>query len=360
MATAKSKNFLDAVLAKHSIPTPRNYNQLLLLCSAAIDDGKFNKQNIAKNIIKPWAEQEIEGDLVDRYTKVLSLGRGVIKEKLCLIYGQDEGTKRWVSYVEQHRFKNTFEGKQAKYDWTAEQFVAYNQSRAVTLDNLIKKYGNEDGHKRWLSYVKKQKVNGSTLEWFIAKHGEIVGPEIYESVCAAKAQTLSNYIAKHGPVKGQAKFDHYNSNTRSTFSSTSSMNFFSEVDSILKLKSPQYQSLSVYFAPKNKEFCKYDENSKRVYFYDYAVPAAKIIVEYNGDLFHANPQIYAHTDVPAFRGNVLPASEIWARDAVKRKVAESHSFDVIYVWEKDVITNRSLEINKVVNEIYNRIHKLHH
>ena len=60
-------------------------------------------------------------------------------------YGIEEGKKRWDNYRKKQSETNTFEYKQKVYGWTKEQFDEYNKSRAVTLKNLIKKYGKEEG-----------------------------------------------------------------------------------------------------------------------------------------------------------------------------------------------------------------------
>lgn len=358
MASKKAIQFLDRVLKKHAIATPPNYNELLDLCAASIDDGKFDKQNLQKNVLKPWAEQSIEGNLVDRYTKLLSMGRGITKERLILIYGLEEGERRWGTYTNKHRFKNTREGKLAKYGWDDIQFDSYNKSRAVTKTNLIKKYGKEEGEQRWGQYVEKQKVNGSSVGWFVSKYGDTVGLVMYEEVCKAKGHTLENYVKRFGTAEGTLRFEQYNTVSRHVYSSKSANAFFEELHNILNSKLKEYSSLSVYFAQKSKEFCKFDKSSNKVYFYDYALPEYKIIVEYNGDLFHANPKIYESATIPPFRGNTLTASEMWKRDKLKHDAAASHGFDILYVWESDVKSNKDAELVRIVNEICNRANQL--
>jgi very-short-patch-repair endonuclease len=354
MASEKAKRKLDVIINKHGL-NPANYHQLLKLYSAAIDDKQFDIQTIQKNIFLPWASLNIEGDLVERYKKVHELGKGATFEKFVLIYGEEDGTKRWNEYKNKHKLKNTLEGKRNKYGWTEQEFIEYNKSRAVTLSNLIKKYGEEEGKKKWDEYKNKQRVNGSSLEWFISKYGESTGTLVYNEVCESKGHTLKNYQKRYGIDEGLIKFNEYNTTAKTSFVSKSSKVFFDLLDNRMKEMNNTYSSLSVYFSPKSKEFCKYDTEKHRSYFYDYALPSAKLIVEYNGDLYHANPQKYNENDIPLFRGNTLTAKELWERDLRKREVAKSHGFDVIYVWESDVLVNQEQELERIISEIQRRL-----
>ena len=78
--------------------------------------------------------------------------------KECMIkkYGEEEGQKRWDNYCKRQSETNTFEYKHKKYGWTKKQFDAYNKSRSVTLKNLIKRYGEEEGQKRWTKFCSKR------------------------------------------------------------------------------------------------------------------------------------------------------------------------------------------------------------
>lgn len=350
----EAKDMLDRVLAKNNICSPKNYDQLLALYKAAVEDGRFNIQTIHKNLVIPWATMELQGDLVERYTLIHKIGKGVTEEKMILMYGEIDGKARWEEYRKKHREKNTFVGKQMRYGWSKEQFDEFNKSRAVTLDNLKIKYGIEEGTKRWDDYRNTQKINGSSIEWFVSKYGPVVGPVVYVEVCKSKGHTLDNYQKRYGVDAGLKKFIEYNTNSRVVHNSKASVKFFTALDS--KLKSVKgYNSLSAYFAPKNKEFCKYDVDLSRVYFYDYAVPSIGIIVEYNGDLYHANPKTYKPTDIPRFRGNTLTAAEIWEYDDRKAEVAKTHGYDILYVWDSDTSANFDSELKRVYDEIKSRI-----
>ncbi len=69
--------------------------------------------------------------------------------------------------------------------------------------------------------------------------------------------------------------------------------------------------------------------------YDFALPG-KVLIEVQGDYWHANPAIYKADDFFANAGNGMTAAEIWKRDAEKKQHAESKGFKVVYLWESDL------------------------
>lgn len=73
------------------------------------------------------------------------------KRNLLLKYGND-GERRWQEYCKRQSETNTFAYKEKMYGYDKTQFDMYNKSRAVTLDNFIKRYG-EDGLMLYENYL---------------------------------------------------------------------------------------------------------------------------------------------------------------------------------------------------------------
>jgi len=76
--------------------------------------------------------------------------------------------------------------------------------------------------------------------------------------------------------------------------------------------------------------------------YDFAF--GKVILELNGDYFHANPSIYKPTDVISIRHVLHTAQSIWNDDKVKRELAEQHGYQVVYLWETDMKKMKDKEL----------------
>lgn len=354
---SKAVKHLNRVLKKHNL-TPSNYENLVALYEASLTHGEFDIQNIDKNILVPWATLGLKEDLVERYREIRKCGPAITLKKMLLIYGEKEGVVRWETYCEKQAESNTLEYKRKKHGWTEEQFNEYNKSRATTKESVIRRYGEEAGKIKWEEYVEKQRTNGCTKEWFIAKYGETAGTEFYLNLNRQKARSLENFVLKYGD-EGEEKFKQYRENGKSCGIASKSANaFFDGLHKRLLGEVKDYQKLSVYFDSLNKEFVKYDPYLRRAFFFDFTIPSARVIIEYNGDLYHANPQQYSPSDVPPFPGNKKTAKEIWEADEVKRKVAEANGFHVIYVWEGDVKTNANAHYDRIIDEIRNRIDEL--
>jgi G:T-mismatch repair DNA endonuclease (very short patch repair protein) len=72
----------------------------------------------------------------------------------------------------------------------------------------------------------------------------------------------------------------------------------------------------------------------------------KIIIEIFGNYWHANPKMYESTDEFNFN-SVLTASEIWDNDKSRVSNLEDLGYNVIVVWESDIID----DIDKVIKNI---------
>ena len=104
----------------------------------------------------------------------LSKNTAVTLENLIKKYGNIEGQNRWANYKSKQATSNTFEYKKEKYGWTEEQFKEYNRSRAVTLEKMIEKYGEENGTIMWETYCERQAFT-NTKKYFQEKYGEVTG-----------------------------------------------------------------------------------------------------------------------------------------------------------------------------------------
>ena len=72
------------------------------------------------------------------------------------------------------------------------------------------------------------------------------------------------------------------------------------------------------------------------FFYDFFLPAHGLIIEYQGDYWHANPVKYKPgTRLSIQNVGVVAVEDIWKRDKRKRECAEYYGFRVQYVWESD-------------------------
>ena len=123
-----------------------------------------------------------------------------------------------------------------------DEMRSFNKSSAVTRENMIRRYGEEEGERRWKSYVEKQ-IRTKSKEYMLAKFGSDKVNEINKR----KAITLENMVRLYGEEEGKIRFDNYQKNKVHFFSNLS-QRFFSEID---KLIGDRY---TTYYATKNDEW----------------------------------------------------------------------------------------------------------
>jgi hypothetical protein len=262
---------------------------------------------------------------------------GVTLDIMINRYGEKEGKKRFDEYRAKQAYSNTLEYKRKKYGWDKTYFDEFNKSRAITLDNMVAKYGKTEGKKKYDEYRAKQAYS-NTLEYFVDKFGYTLGKQEYNRVCNEKAMTLDNMIRIHGKIKGPEIYEkNMNNKNNGLYYSNISQELFKELDKTGNIESS-------YYGIKNHEF---GINAiDRYYFYDYVIPDKRKIIEFNGDYWHANPKLYeSHWQHPVSKKY---AREIWMEDAKKIDIAINKGYNLFVVWETDYKKNPNEIIKQCV------------
>ncbi len=185
-----------------------------------------------------------------------------------------------------------------------------------------------------------------------------------EKMLKERQSTFSKEICiqKYGKIKGlvifkdrQSKWQESllkNGNLKCGYSKISQDLFYK----ILEKYNIEDDKDGVYFATKNQEFFiskKGTEYDPRIFLqYDFCDRNKNKIIEYNGDEYHANPNLYESGDTPhPFRKDVS-AQEIWDKDKEKLRIAKNEGFEVMVVWDSDYKNNKEkiiLECAKFLN-----------
>lgn len=224
-------------------------------------------------------------------------------------YGEEEGNKIWENYCKRQAETNTFEYKKKKYGMTKREFKEFNKSRAVTEKNLIKKYGEEEGLKRWKDYVEKQKITKS-WEYMVEKFGEEKAREI----------NLKKINIRY-------TFKNKNGNGGICCVSKESQVFFNSID---KFISKKYET---FYANKNREFDIIA--NKKFCSLDYYIPELKLCIEFNGSCYHGDPRVF-RDDEYCNPFKKLTAKELREQDQERYKaLEEEHGIKTYVVWELD-------------------------
>lgn len=94
---------------------------------------------------------------------------------------------------------------------------------------------------------------------------------------------------------------------------------------------------NVYFATKNQEY--FLSKKGNFFQYDFTDNNKNKIIEYNSDMYHANPIIYKSEDNPHPYRKWLTSKDIWKHDEEKLKMAEENGFEIFVVWDSDYRKN---------------------
>jgi G:T-mismatch repair DNA endonuclease (very short patch repair protein) len=271
-------------------------------------------------------------------------------------YGLEDGTKRFNEYRAKQSRKNTFEHKKTKYGWDAEKFVNFNKSRAITVENLKKKYGEELGIQKYNEYCVKQKRNGNELSYFIEKYGDEAGLRKYNEVCKKKARTLENYQIQYGEELGKIKYEEYRHKHAISLN-----NKFRSIlqDAIIRNLSETLFKHNIQFMSGefSKEFATYDKTNNACFQYDFVIlHPKKLCIEINGTYWHADPLKYKAVDILNFpKGQKILASEIWEKDKKKQDYIKKLGFELLIIWEDEYNLNKDLTIKNIITWIKTKL-----
>lgn len=285
-------------------------------------------------------------------SKEWNSSKAVTEENFIKKYGVNEGRLRWNAYREKQAYSNTLEYKKTKHGWTDEQFEEFNKSRAVTLENLIKKHGLDHGTKKYNEYVETQKYTTS-LEYFIKEYGETAGKEKYDRFCRLRQHSYESYLERFGgnedlAIKELNKY--YNTRPNNLFNSSAICKKFC---SALHSKLNDVGDFTVFYEDYTREYYFGIPKYGRVVV-DFFIKDYKKVIEFYGDYWHANPNIYNENSVIRYPKNITKtAKDVWQSDLDRISAIKSIGIDVLIVWEKDFREDPNNTIQTTVNWILN-------
>lgn len=344
----RTEKFLTSKGIQVTVTEKQKRQVKIVLDYLKTDQTLLKAQNTKKQMVK-MLNYGVDSLFLRRFIRIAKYCNGSYTlKKAVLYYGKEKGLKLWDEYKNQQALTNTFEYKNKKYGMSKEEFEKYNNSRAVTKENLINRHGKEKGIEKWNKYVVRQSYAGCKLEYFQEKYGKNEGKKIYEELNKKKAHTLESFVEKYGVVLGKQKFEDYICKSKSCYSKIS-QELFWEVYKKLSDKLKE----KTYFAELNNEFGKMTPNGN-FFKYDFVISDINFCIEFNGNIYHANPLFYEANDIPKFRGNEKTAGELWEKDKIKNEYLTTCGFYVMVVWEEDYRNNEE----KVVNEILAKIEEM--
>ena len=159
---------------------------------------------------------------------------------------------------------------------------------------------------------------------------------------------MEYFKQKYGEEKGYEKYNNF-SKARLFSSGTYSIISQKIFDSISK----KLENVTIYYG--ENEYFFYDKSKSIYYLIDFYIKELNFGIEFQGDLWHANPQRYNEDDIPIkFDKNMMTAKQIWERDRVKQEFLKTKLSKLIIIWESDLV-KRGLDT--IINEILIEINK---
>lgn len=88
---------------------------------------------------------------------------------------------------------------------------------------------------------------------------------------------------------------------------------------------------------------KLKRTKSKNFFYDVLLNELSILIEVNGDYWHANPDVYLADDEIKYPGGNRTARDVWEKDIEKEDLAISKGFIEIAIWESELSLVKSFE-----------------
>lgn len=88
-------------------------------------------------------------------------------------------------------------------------------------------------------------------------------------------------------------------------------------------------------------------------YYDFRIVGTNILLEVNGNWYHANSLIYKYNDIIVYPERQVLANHVWDNDNNKRMFAESLGYKVIYIWENEIRSIKrynNIELDKFISK----------
>ena len=236
---------------------------------------------------------------------------------------------------------------------TAYRTDKYTHDELAAMTPLSQKYWIAKGMTEDEAEEQVRFNNSRSLDGYIARHGVEEGTKKYNNFCKINgaAQTLEHYIELNGEEIGTQNW--YRKFDKQAHSEIAKK-LFNDIMQQLPEDFKERHGTKIYFKGySEKEFGKRYDNG--YYFYDFVISSLKYCIEFNGNMFHANPNLYeADHIIPVIN---MPARDVWDFDERKINFLKNeYNFIVDVIWESEY-NRRSTRLKReeVVKSIVDKI-----
>lgn len=251
-----------------------------------------------------------------------------------------------------------------KKEFERPNYSVYKKAKFCSYSCRSKYYNSIRDWKKWkerygsiISKNRKGKCVGEKNPNFKGKYTH--NPEIYKKLCEASLNRGQCWNEQHKKehsirMKGKSnwmKGKNHKKETKIQISKTIKNQFANGN------RMPKVHSVNV--SKTEKEIIQYIQNknfkiiprfviNNSSYIYDMFVPILNLIIEYNGDYWHCNPNKYKKDFIhPTSK---LTAENIWKRDLIKKENAIKNNYNFIVVWENEYKKDKYKLIDRILSE----------
>lgn len=284
-------------------------------------------QSEREAFINKWSSKlSLEGfkekhgdDIGEQKYQEVQKKKAITLESLILKHGGDKGTELYNSVMASRKYQNTLERYVELYGEEV-GLLAYEDRCAmcaISLDNLINKYGVEKGTNAFTTWRSKMKGR-YTIDWFVAKYGEDAGKPLY----------FEKYKNLRGSLNRVSK---------------SSIKFFGMLKDSL--------GLSISYGEPDLEKPLVRSNG-RLFFYDAVDESNKVIFEWNGSSFHYH-ESFGENWKSVF-GKTKNESLLHDSEKMQLAIDNGYRYCVIWDFECNTAEKSKMKIESIKKGFYEK------
>jgi G:T-mismatch repair DNA endonuclease (very short patch repair protein) len=316
------------------------------------------EEHVSKNL-RPSLENRIrklgleEGTRQHLLWKENQKGKGGL-EGFISKYGEEEGTRK---YLEKNSRLSVGVETLKSLGYSEEQIEdirgRHRKNSLVSLEALQLKYGEVEGKRKWdLSRERKRITSKRSLDYWLKIHnGDLESAK--KSLADYQRIDENSFIRKHGPIDGPrlyAEMLHVrNKNWKNkTYNNSKGQR---ELEEFVRSNFPEKdvkgvaENWAIFLNASEKKML-----GQQVIYPDILLYDDKIILEYQGDYWHAGPSLFPDPNA------IHPASEVgWTvqqcrdHDEIRLDVLRNRGYRCFIVWESEWQSNKE-EIKKFIME----------
>lgn len=322
---------------------------------------KGYSENEAKNILKTKYGTNDINYIMKKYKCSVKKAHNILRDRKKQEYNTKLNNPNWKNIKKS--YGRSIDSYLNKINPETNEYYTYTEAKKKVHD-----IQSEMSKRRW-NKVRSgvlENIPNTTLEYYINK-----GMDITEAKKALSrrqdTRSLKRHIERYGEKEGIKKYNQKIQKYKKTCSLKSSdelldwkikkvnrSKFYS--DSSIKIFNSILENIHIPYNifMKDNEYFIYDEELKKIYFYDFCVPSINMIIEYHGIKFHPNKDKLNENEWDSWKQlfSNKKAEEVYQKDKRKKEIAIKNDFDYFVIWEDDPMESK---INELKYEIISRI-----